>query len=94
MPCTMPRSVTSRPSGTLVSAMMPSMAVAILPKSSPKRADIDVDSTAQFIVVHFRGRCDARDVADHIEPVEAAAPVPRSGMAFRSVRLLTWFSGY
>ncbi len=33
-----------------------------------KRADIDVDGTAQFIVVHFGGRGDAGDVADHIEP--------------------------
>ena len=35
IPCTMPRSVTASPTGTFVSAIIPSIAVAICPRSSP-----------------------------------------------------------
>ena len=47
MPCTIPRNVTLSPSGTFVSAMTPSIEVAILPRSSFERANVDIDRAAQ-----------------------------------------------
>ncbi len=68
MPCTMPRSVTLRPSGTFVCAMIPSIDVGDPAEVFVERAHVDIDGAAQLVVIHFGGRFDAVDGADVIEP--------------------------
>src|SRR5207302_1338430 len=36
-----------------------------------QRANIDIEDTADLVVVHFRGRFEAADTADHIKPRRA-----------------------
>ena len=67
MPCTMPRSVTVMPSGTLVSAMMWSMRVGDAAQVLAERTHVDIDDAANLVVVHFGGRLDARDGADRVQ---------------------------
>ena len=81
MPSTIPRTVTSTPAGSLVCAISVVDLIGDRAEAFVQRAHINIEHAADLVVIHFGGRFEARDVADHVEARRAlqSGAVQRNG---------------